>query len=181
MKPEVPSNQTLNYIGVVMCGLSGVFYLFVSSDSHSPRDAERQPLLAEQPNVRGDEDEIVPIVVLSTNNTRDDFFVDRLSRSRKRVLGITLSCLAGVLYGFTFTPALYVQDNYPDASANALDYVFSLYTGIYLSAVFYFALYCALMKNSPKVYPRVILPALISGEHQYTQILIKLDCNFFGS
>lgn len=166
MKPEVPSNQTLNYIGVALCGLSGLFYLFVKSDSQSPE--ERQPLLHSVPPEQtvGNEDEIVP-VVLTTNNQaveEEKFFIERLSASKKRIVGITMSCLSGVLYGFTFTPALYVQDNYPDASDNALDYVFSLYTGIYLSSIFYFTVYCVISKNKPKVYPRVILPGLVSGK-----------------
>lgn len=144
-----------------MCGLSGLFYLFVKSDSQS--SGERQPLLSSEPTT-------YPELVANEANTQIDnqpqestFFVDRLSGSHKRVLGTTLSCIAGVLYGFTFTPALYVQDNYPDSSNNALDYVFSLYTGIYLSAIFYFTIYCVLTKNRPKVYPKVILPGLISG------------------
>lgn len=167
--PEVPSNQILNYLGVALCALSGVFYLFIRSESQPSLDSERQHLLAPE-SLTGDE--IIPVIRAvnrgSNINTEDEaneerFFVERLSEPTKRLLGISLSCIAGVLYGFTFTPALYVQDNYLDASQNALDYVFSLYTGIFLSSIFYFTAYCIFMKNKPKVYPRVVLPALVSG------------------
>jgi hypothetical protein len=148
----------LNYVGVVLCGLSGLFYLFVRSDSQVPD--ERQALI--------EHDEIAQAVLTTNNNeiqtTNDETFFDILSPSNKRILGISMACISGVLYGFTFTPALYVQDNYVNASQNALDYVFSLYTGIYLSAILYFCLYCIIRKNKPRVYPRIILPALVSGK-----------------
>lgn len=144
--------------------MSGLFYLFVKSDSQSPE--ERQHLISDPPTIDGLDD-----IVSSTNNndrngtnnTDDSFFIDRLSPAKKRLAGIVMSVGAGILYAVTFTPALYVQDNYPDASENALDYVFSMYTGSFLSSVSYFTLYCIVTKNKPRVYPRVMLPALVSG------------------
>lgn len=44
-----------------------------------------------------------------------------------------------------------------------IDYVFPHFTGILVTSVIYFAIYCALKKNKPIVYPKVILPALASG------------------
>ena len=43
------------------------------------------------------------------------------------------------------------------------DYVFSLYTGILVTSIFYFAIYCILKKNKPEVNPKAILPGLVSG------------------
>ncbi len=48
-------------------------------------------------------------------------------------------------------------------STSDLDYVFSDYCGILFTSTFYFIIYCAVSKNKPKVYPRLILPGLISG------------------
>ena len=48
-------------------------------------------------------------------------------------------------------------------STQILDYVFSHFTGIYLSSIFYFMLYAAVSKNKPMIYPKAILPAFISG------------------
>ena len=45
----------------------------------------------------------------------------------------------------------------------ALDFVFSHFCGIFTSSIVYFAIYCVLMGNRPRVYPRAILPAMVSG------------------
>ena len=44
-----------------------------------------------------------------------------------------------------------------------LDYIFGHFTGIFLVSTFWFAVYSLYMGNKPKVYPKVILPALASG------------------
>lgn len=44
-----------------------------------------------------------------------------------------------------------------------IDYLFGMYSGILITSTFYFGLYSACKLNRPKVYPRVILPGLISG------------------
>lgn len=45
----------------------------------------------------------------------------------------------------------------------ALDYVFACFCGIYSTSTVYFVIYIIFMKNKPKVYPKVILPGVISG------------------
>ena len=166
VKAEVPSNPTLNYVGVALAASSGLFYLFVKNEptARVADDKERLFPTEEEANIPDDDDidkidkvQHAPIVVHSTP------FIDSLSPEKKRVLGISLACTAGVIYGFVFTPALYVQDNYDNASQNALDYVFSLYTGILLTSIAYFVIYCIVKKNKPDVYPRVVLPGLVSG------------------
>lgn len=44
-----------------------------------------------------------------------------------------------------------------------LDYFNSHCTSIFLFSTMYFALYCAIKRNKPKIYPRLILPAIASG------------------
>ena len=44
-----------------------------------------------------------------------------------------------------------------------LDYIFGHYTGILLSSTLWFIIYCVVMKNKPQVYPKIIIPGLISG------------------
>ena len=67
------------------------------------------------------------------------------------------------MYGFNYAPILYVMDNYTGASQNGLDYVFSFYSGLFFSSVFYFLIYCAFKKNKPIVYTQIILPGFVSG------------------
>merc|ERR1712216_998498 len=90
-------------------------------------------------------------------------WVDRLDRPQKRLLGIILAAVSGVLYGSNFDPPQWVMDNHPSKSQNGLDYVFSHFTGIFISSTLYFILYCCVNKNKPTVYPEAILPAFISG------------------
>ena len=44
-----------------------------------------------------------------------------------------------------------------------INYLFGHYSGILLASTFYFVVYCLLMKNRPRVYPKAILPGLLSG------------------
>ena len=93
----------------------------------------------------------------SANKT--DFF-DKMSTLVKRILGISLSIFSGLMYGQSNTPVTYVRNNYPDASTNALDHIFSYYTGILCGSIIYFVIYCAVKKNIPILYPKTILPGL---------------------
>jgi hypothetical protein len=171
VKPEIPSETTLNYIGVLLAAASGIFYLFVKSETRTNVVEDREQLIYD-PAVSSSSTEnfsninssnAINTTSASVVNNQNTFF-DNLNPSTKRVFGTCMACLSGVLYAFTFTPALYVQDNYEQASQNALDYVFSLYTGIYLSSIMYFTIYCIIKKSKPQVFPRVILPALVSGK-----------------
>ena len=161
VKPEVPSNQVLNYFGVALAALSGIFYLFVKSETNKPDD--EQSLITSPIAEITTENEVTVVLGGDRVTSNESNFFDRLNPGTKRIVGIVLASVSGVLYAFTFTPALYVQDNYENASQNALDYVFSLYSGIYVSSILYFTIYCIVKKNKPQVYPRVMLPALVSG------------------
>ena len=158
--PEPIKHSGLNYAGVILTAISGIFFLFVKPDVKNLE--ETQPLLVD------DSDTIirrpsVDIIVNSDTQEVPTQFVQRLNPNTKRFIGVFFACLSGVLFAFTFTPALYVEDNYIGAKKDALNYVFSLYTGIYMTTVFYFSIYCLIKKNKPKVYPKVVLPALLSG------------------
>jgi len=147
--------------------------LFVKSETKtnkSDEQSDRRSLVTNE--IYDDQDEPIgssnnPVEINQLNGEKEEDkfiqFLNKLNNNTKRVLGICLATISGILYAFTFTPALYVQDNYPGASQDALDYVFSLYTGIYLSSISYFVIYCMIKRNKPVVQPEVILPALLSG------------------
>ena len=101
-----------------------------------------------------------------TTVSKRDFF-DNLPTLVKRILGISLSIFSGLMYGQANTPVTYVRNNYPnyypDASDNALDHIFSYYTGILCSSIIYFIIYCIAKRNNPILYPKTILPGLVSG------------------
>ncbi|XP_063074337.1 transmembrane protein 144a isoform X1 [Engraulis encrasicolus] len=102
--------------------------------------------------------------------TSDDSWVDRLRPSTKRLVGSAMAVVAGTLYGSSFIPVLYMKAHADDpdspfhgASQFDLDYVFAQFSGIFLTSTVYFLLYCAAMKNKPKVFSKAILPGFASG------------------
>ena len=105
------------------------------------------------------------------NKSHLEAFYDRLGPMQKRVIGIILSIFAGVMFGVSYTPVTYIQDNYADASRNLNDYAFSFNAGIFITSLVYFVIYCAFERNEPKLYPQAILPSLVTG------ICIHLACS----
>jgi len=84
----------------------------------------------------------------------------------QRIVGVCLAMFAGLFFGTNFDPPQYVIDRVDGASTNSLDYVFSHFCGILLTSTFWFVVYCAVKeanKQHVQVYPKVIIPALISG------------------
>nr|XP_009675437.1 PREDICTED: transmembrane protein 144 isoform X2 [Struthio camelus australis] len=156
--PEEVSRPILNYIGAGLSLLSAVIFLFVKTEvQSSSASLESTPLLRESS------------INVSANNS-DDSWVNRLSPARKRVIGCSLAVVAGILYGSSFVPVLYIKDHgrrngtiYTGASQFDLDYVFAHFSGIFLTSTIYFLIYCAIRKNKPDVYPQAILPGFVSG------------------
>lgn len=42
-------------------------------------------------------------------------------------------------------------------------FVISHYTGIFIFSTFVFLVYCIVMRNQPKVFPKSIIPSMVSG------------------
>lgn len=69
-----------------------------------------------------------------------------------------------VIYIFTFllsTPL--ISERYICMHISGLDYVFAHFCGIYVTSTVYFLIYCGWMRNRPRVYSEILLPAFISG------------------
>jgi hypothetical protein len=93
-------------------------------------------------------------------------WTDRLTDPQKRIFGVTMSVVSGLLYGTNFNPPQYVVDHpdvFPGASKDLGDYVFPHFCGIFLTSTLFLQLYAAASKNSPRVYPEIVLPGFISG------------------
>ncbi|XP_061331896.1 transmembrane protein 144 isoform X2 [Pezoporus flaviventris] len=156
--PEEVSRPILNYIGAGLSLLSAVIFLFIKTEVQSSSTSlESTPLLRES-SINVSED------------TSDDSWVNRLSPAKKRLIGCSLAVVAGILYGSSFVPVLYIKDHgrrnetvYAGASQFDLDYVFAHFSGIFLTSTVYFLIYCAVRKNKPNVYPQAILPGFVSG------------------
>ena len=74
-----------------------------------------------------------------------------------------MAIVTGILFGIIPTAYLYVVENYDGSSKNGLDYIFSVSTGILISAVVYFLIYCIIKKNRPQINHQLAFPGIISG------------------
>ncbi|XP_076117430.1 transmembrane protein 144-like isoform X2 [Mytilus galloprovincialis] len=151
---SVPHNEVMNYIGVGMCVFSAIIFSFVKNEVTPINNIESEPLISQ-----GSSGNIQDM-------NEDESFIDRMSPGTKRALGLILCLFSGVMYGQMFTGATYIQDHpdkFPGATTNGLDYVFSCFCGIYLTSTTFFCIYIVIMKNKPKIYPKVILPGIASG------------------
>ncbi|XP_033114017.1 transmembrane protein 144-like isoform X2 [Anneissia japonica] len=150
---DVITRPAFNYSGVALAMLSVVVSLFLKPSVGVQLPEESEHLLSKHVNTQ----------VNQPLNTDDASWVDNLSPTKKRVMGICLSMVAGIFYGVNFVPCLWIQDHIEGASENGLDYVFSHFCGILFTSSTYFFVYCILKKNQPQLPPGIVLPSLVSG------------------
>jgi len=160
----------LNYVGFALAIVAtGIFAFIKPSDNSAPKtrdygskngiinsvsaDDEDKPFLTNGNGYNAEAD----------SSEGENSIFTRLPPLWKRILGVSLSIFAGILYGSNFDPPQWLMDNHPWDSQDGLDYVFSHFTGIWLTSTLYFLIYCAFMKNKPLIFPKVILPAIVSG------------------
>lgn len=53
--------------------------------------------------------------------------------------------------------------SFPGASTDLSAYIFPHFCGIFITSVLFVQIYAVICKNSPKVYPEIILPGFVSG------------------
>jgi hypothetical protein len=94
----------------------------------------------------------------------DESWVDKMGVWPKRIFGFALALFVGFFFGTQFIAVEFMRRCDDDAhSCDELDYVFGHFTGIFIASTMWFIIYCIIKRNRPKIYPKVILPALISG------------------
>ncbi len=104
IKPEVPSNPTFNYIGVVLTLISGVFFVFVKPNTAEKRDELTDELITNQHTA--EVSQIYAETTASDENSGEQVYFGSLNTNLKRIIGIGLACFSGCLYAFTFTPGM---------------------------------------------------------------------------
>uniref|UniRef100_A0A8C9RVX1 Transmembrane protein 144b n=1 Tax=Scleropages formosus TaxID=113540 RepID=A0A8C9RVX1_SCLFO len=150
------AKPVLNYCGAGLCLLSAIIFFFVKTEVQVSNNSEETPLLINSVSLTQVsyylEVNVLPFLLL--------FFFR----------GSGLAVVSGLLYGSSFVPVLYIKNHgarndsaFAGASQFDLDYVFAQYSGIFLTSTVYFLVYCAFMKNKPKVYSKAILPGFASG------------------
>uniref|UniRef100_A0AAY5EQB0 Transmembrane protein 144a n=1 Tax=Electrophorus electricus TaxID=8005 RepID=A0AAY5EQB0_ELEEL len=147
IEAETVAHPTLNYCGAGLCLFSAIVFFFVKSDVQRPTTSEETPLLIDN------------VSVLYSLSLRPHLHV-----------GSVLAVGAGLLYGSSFIPVLYIKNHaanqdtrFSGASQFDLDYVFAQFSGIFLTSTVYFVIYCTFKKNKPQVFSKAILPGFVSG------------------
>ncbi|CCD65875.1 Transmembrane protein 144 homolog [Caenorhabditis elegans] len=158
----VPEYPFLNYFGLVLVVFGG--FLFSQIRPNEPQTAsERSPLMVAPDDdltddvAPDDSDIVVP---------RGGAVPTRAHRNQKRLLAIITSLVAGVFYGFTFVPVIYIQDHpeiYPTAPKTGLGYVFSHYIGIFCTASALMIGYVIYSRNNPFASSRLVGPSMTAG------------------
>jgi len=151
LNQKVVNHPMINYIGFSLTLVSAVLFSFVKSNV---KPIEKNPLL--------ETNDINEMLTPTQGMTESPGFFERMPQARKRVIGISLSVLAGFMYGSNFNPPQYLIDK-KMGSDNGLDYVFSHFMGIIFTSTVLFINYCIIKGNKPILYPQVIIPGFLSG------------------
>ncbi|XP_033764076.1 transmembrane protein 144-like [Pecten maximus] len=176
IQKEVPDSILLNYGGVIFCITSAVIFSFLKPDIRKAKKADQTTsptVCAGQYNTfspinnstsaMSPSEECLLLPATAKRTEEVTIFVDKLPPIKKKIIGIAMSVVSGVLYGQTYTPSIYVQQAYKHSSQFGMDYAFATMCGLFVGNTFYFSMYCLVMRNIPRVYPRASFPGLVTG------------------
>lgn len=163
--------SALNYAGVVCAMISLGIFIFVKNEGPSNESRQRIEVGNERERVENslhdDEDfnnrEDTYLINTLSQRHDDASWLDRLSLNQKRLVGIVLSVLSGILYGVNFIPMYVIQKNDKHAPDSGLEYVFSQFCGVFMTSTIYFLIYCLYKRNKPDIFPSAIVPGVLSG------------------
>ncbi|KAK6055821.1 hypothetical protein COOONC_06674 [Cooperia oncophora] len=140
--------------------LGGVFFSQLRPSVTLPTNAEVAVVEERSTPVRRNSDEDSPLLESSAALSIG------ISRRAKRLMAVAVALVAGIFYGTTFVPVIYIQDHpemFPDATKNGLAYVFAYYCGIFFTATFLLVLYIAFSGNNPIANSKIIGPSFLAG------------------
>ena len=168
LRKEEIANPMYNYIGVALALTGFLVFLQVKSEPRELNSAEAALLDSKVPLVSDDELETRSsnLSTVGEISSEDKSCGKSLSVTQRRVVGLTMACITGLLFGCSFDPAQYVIDTEYGGNDDTLNYVFPHFCGIIIASWMYFALYIcynASIDRTPYIERSIILPAMISG------------------
>jgi uncharacterized membrane protein len=170
LAPTPPTHSAMNYIGVALILCSTIFYVNVKPELNNdskPKDDNDDnqrdiPNPIQDDGTILDEDTRVLINDSSTQPQKVQFMANS-SSALKMLVGATGAAISGLLYGNSYNPMNYIIANYENASRNELDYVFAFDTGILITSIILFMIYCVVKKNKPIINEKLVLPGILGG------------------
>jgi len=184
-KNDAPSIPLLNIFGVIVALVATSTYFFIdpedgnrrmtsgSHEGYKDLPGSQIPTAAGSEGDVGTEQESTHHrleVVKSVNSDPVGIHEQADGFDQKRMIGVLMAILAGFLFGTNFAPPTHLIDdrNHIDGnglhySEHGIDYVFSHFTGILMTSLMWFLLYCVWKKNKPEVNNQLFIPGWLSG------------------
>ncbi|VDO21455.1 unnamed protein product [Haemonchus placei] len=173
MKANPPASQILNYGGLVCVIIGGILFSRVKSETNANEMEDGIPTTVKETVKVSHISVNYPSYFLATErNTFESLLEGSPPTYCSSVCtasvfrGIAMSLAAGVFYGMTFVPVIYMIDNpdkFPGYPDDGLSYVFSHYFGIFLTSTIMFIGYAMMKRNHPLVPSFIVLPSLLAG------------------
>ncbi|KAI6177700.1 hypothetical protein M3Y97_00936700 [Aphelenchoides bicaudatus] len=170
---NVPSSEIMNYAGLACVIIGGILFSQVKANTARPP----APSIVKEEDEDESPNQPTSVVVAQTEAEQHLLSSEQQAANSPQLPtdqieswqqnhGTGLSLIAGFCYGTTFVPAIHIQDNpdkFPGASKNGVDYVFSHFTGIYLTSIVVLIGYLAVKRNRPYIDPQIFGPSLLAG------------------
>lgn len=168
-----PKCQPLNYVGIFLICSSFFALAAVRSDTKAGKkklhggaggEASETSKLLQADGSQLSVNSSSNVYPENTQADSDYSWVERLGKWPRIVIGLAMALTAGVFFGQMFLPIIFLQhcqDGHH--STEGWDYLFGHYTGILATSTLYIGIYSIAKCNKPAVYPKAILPGLISG------------------
>ena len=169
LSTDTIANPALNYAGVACVIVCLVIFTKVKTKTRADQRAESleartygEPLI-ENGLLEAGGERVTP-----APSDKGDGSLFAPGTKARRLAGIAMAVVSGLFYGSNFDPPQYVIDHHADdeTRSQALNYVFSHFTGILCSSVTFFCVYCLgcrAMGKKPDIRWEIAGPAFVSG------------------
>jgi len=168
--------EAMNIIGIVLAAISLIIFFFIKPPTQDEKKEDDPEEVTVKSNYVVDEvggpttyvREEHKLLVNGSEEKKGGFKLPAFTQNAifKKFLGIALAGISGALYGTNFVPfSLWAQDQKAvhGISVFALDFIFSHFNGIWITNTCFMILYCLITRNTPEIYPNMILPSIVSG------------------
>uniref|UniRef100_A0A158P7F8 UNC93-like protein n=1 Tax=Angiostrongylus cantonensis TaxID=6313 RepID=A0A158P7F8_ANGCA len=173
-------HSVLNYIGVIITLISGVLFIFVKqTNERSVADGDDVDETAQELTIKDEcRGEHVVLNTTSDSNTSQTTENRNLFRKKLPLLGtavmgeilrkkfryLLMTMGLATLHGLMMTPIEKLKQRHPSGDLyQALDYVWSFYSSVFVASTIYFFLYCVIRRKEAYVNSDLVLPSVGYG------------------
>lgn len=157
VRKELVRDSTMNLAGVVLAVISLFFFV-------QARDVQKEPQSEEADESKDEETGSLPPLTHSDSQESDNTQARNLGTPKEMrwFLGFAMAVAAGILFGYTFDPAVELAQH-EGHSSDQMDFVWSSFAGIVLTGNIALVIY-VMVRGEKSYTPRaVVWPAIASG------------------